>query len=179
MKKTVLVVLSVFLLASSCEKEQVYAYSIDPKLEVYVDRFYDEAMKRGISISKSNLIVEFTSETTNDFCGECLKAKDFNKGQRRVKIVNTSSCWSSKLDQSKETLVFHELGHCLLDREHFDELFPDASPKSIMTTYEQNPYSPCIYVFEENSPSDCNKVNRRAFYIDELFGKSNTPFWLN
>lgn len=35
----------------------------------------------------------------------------------------------------KKLLVFHELGHCLLGREHKDDIYPDGCPKSIMSTF--------------------------------------------
>lgn len=181
MKKCISGLMLIFMIAS-CEKEKQFEYRVDDTFEVYVDQFYEEAAKRGIAIPRNNLIIEFTNEPTNDFCGECRKAGNIEQSQRTIRIQNSNNCWKDRLDLNKETLIFHELGHCLLDREHMDEYYDDGSPKTIMTTFDDGPYSPCIYVLDGGNNADqaeCNRANRRDFYLDELFGISpNFPFWL-
>lgn len=178
----IVLITSIAFLFFSCEKEKIFEYSVDPAFEKYVEQFFVEASLRGVSLKRENLIIEFTNSPTNDFCGQCTKGNNGTQTQRKIKIQNNRTCWSERFEENKETLIFHELGHCFLDRGHFDEYFEDGSPKSIMTTFDEAPFSRCIYDFDggnDSSLSSCNKIDRRTYYIDELFGvKNEKPFWL-
>ncbi|WP_304233313.1 hypothetical protein [Jiulongibacter sediminis] len=175
--------LLIFLLAlfMGCKKESLLLeYRIEEGLEVYVDRFFSEAEKRGVFIEKENLILEFTEVINDDFCGQCERPKRNRAGQRIVSISTDPICWFRESDQNKEALVFHELGHCLLGRDHKDDLFLSGAPRSIMTTILEGPYQPCIYVFGgEEDVKKCNLTVRREYYIDELFDENLTtvPEW--
>lgn len=60
----------------------------------------------------------------------------YNGGAREI-LVDVRS-WDQMSDLSRELLVFHELGHCYLERGHTDETVtsPDGDiPKSIMSTW--------------------------------------------
>ncbi len=165
----------------SCEKKEVsFEYRIEPALEVYVETFFEEAKARGISIPKENLIVEFTDSLPEDFCGQCERPKAGRAGQRIIQIRKNRDCWDIKVSQNKEALVFHELGHCLLGRDHKDEFFPNGAPTTIMTTRLAGPYEPCVYVFgDDQATFKCNKTVRRPYYLDELFNEnlSMYPDW--
>ena len=43
--------------------------------------------------------------------------------------------WQNASLLSREALILHELGHCVLGRGHNDELFPDGREKSLMNSY--------------------------------------------
>lgn len=74
----------------------------------------------------------------------------------KVVIIN-SLHWSTLGEEEKEQLVFHELGHCALNRQHREDLNPDGSPVSIM--YHQM----FGYLLQYS-------VNKQT-YIKELFGR--------
>ena len=178
MKKTFCYV-ALILVLISCKKDSVdveVQYAISPEFTVYVNKFYEEAASRGITIAKENLIVKANLNLgQTDICGKCKQNAQYPTLQRTVEI-NTESlaCWKSMPENNREALVFHELGHCLLGRLlHKDDLFNDGSPKSIMISSNSDLYSPCAYVFDEK-PELCNKTGRRKYYIDELFDE-NTP----
>ncbi|WP_341227590.1 putative metallopeptidase [uncultured Arcticibacterium sp.] len=175
--------LSFFLLLVSlgCEKEAlVFEYRINDSLKTYVNTFYTEAENRGLKLQRENLIVDFVDSLEEDRCGQCERPAGNMEQQRRVLISLTSDCWSQEPQQNKEALVFHELGHCLLNREHKEVLFPSGAPQSIMTLILDGPYQPCEYVIGDN-PSACNKTVRRQYYIDELFSENidTIPSWAN
>jgi hypothetical protein len=173
------ILLLLFTVLFSCEKvEPVFEYKIEPSLEVFVNRFYQEAELRGIILQKTNLIVEALDVLEEDRCGQCQRPKNKREGQRTVKISKARACWSMSSEQNREALVFHELGHCLLNREHKDDLFPSGAPKSIMTTVLNGPYQPCEYVFGEDA-TGCNKTVRRTYYLNELFDEhlKEVPSW--
>ena len=56
----------------------------------------------------------------------------------------------------KEFIIYHELGHCFLDRDHLDEANADGSCVSIMHS------NPGVCFFELKSEN-------REDYLDELF----------
>lgn len=83
-------------------------------------------------------------------------------------IVLDSDYWEKADNYEKESLVFHELGHCILNKDHSTEMissyyFLDYRPKSIM-----HPYSFFQYRYYRDD------------YIKELFTPQATPtdkFW--
>ena len=174
----------VFVFTISCKPEEINeptVYNVDASLTKYVDKFFQEANSRGITIPKENLIVKPATNTADftDICGKCTQNAKFPELQRTVEINTTNSpCWKNISENDKEALVFHELGHCLLNRiAHKNDTFADGSPKSIMVANNTDLYGPCIYAFDEN-PTLCNKTNRRKYYIDELFDeKTAAPSW--
>ncbi|MFK7979626.1 MAG: putative metallopeptidase, partial [Saprospiraceae bacterium] len=50
----------------------------------------------------------------NGYIGLCATT-----GERQ--IVIDEKFWKRSSELSKELIVFHELGHCVLERNHFDE----------------------------------------------------------
>ncbi|AWW00174.1 putative metallopeptidase [Arcticibacterium luteifluviistationis] len=175
--------LAFFLLLASlgCEKEDlVFEYRINDSLKIYVNNFYEEADKRGLNLQEENLIVDFVDSLDEDLCGQCERPGGKDEQQRKVLISITSACWDQEPQQNREALVFHELGHCLLNREHKEILFSSGAPKSIMTRVLDGPYQPCEYVINDNG-SACNKTVRRQYYIDELFNENiaTVPSWAN
>jgi hypothetical protein len=169
--------IGLILLLWACEKSsEPLLYQVDPTIEVYINKFVEEAALRGITIKKENLIAEFTAERTNEVCGQCLTSKkNIEKNQRKITINNSSLCWGTAPNENKEALVFHELGHCLLNRPHKDDLFANSAPASIMFSNNVGPYQPCQYSLGgSNNGADCNFTARRKYYIDELFNP-NTP----
>jgi hypothetical protein len=154
---------------------------VAPEFQKYVDKFFEEVISRGVNIAKENLIVKADKTTSNfsDICGKCTPSNKNSEPQKTVEINSTNSpFWKTISDNDKEALVFHELGHCLLNRiTHKNDTFANGSPKSIMVANNTDLYGPCIYAFDEN-PTLCNKTNRRKYYVDELFDeKTAAPIW--
>jgi hypothetical protein len=109
-----------------------------------------------------------------EICGECLHIK--NGGQRKIIIVQNSYCWLDAATQNREALVFHELGHCLLVRNHREDKLPSGAMSSIMHSQNNGPYSPCVY--DLGGDGDCDKTARRSYYVNELFDPSTpVPEW--
>lgn len=166
------------LLLLSCQKEDPeYEFRVDERVRFYVDDFFKEAQLHGVEIPKENLIIEFGEVSSSEYCGQCERPKNDRKGQRIVRLNSSRECWDTEPSQNKEALVFHELGHCLLGRNHKDDLFPSGAPKSIMTTILDGPYQPCIYVFDDQEYlKKCNLTVRRAYYMNELFNENLDTF---
>lgn len=136
-------ILAILLLISSCSYIE-QDFHIDDGLTNYVDAFYREAESRGIHLVKDNLIVQYGD-----------RSHSFKKGGQRIieierrthdKFVNDGYYWSI------ESLVFHELGHALLNKDHTDHV-------SVMN-YE--------FTFTPYLKSDCVK---KLFYDELMLGK--------
>lgn len=131
--------LSLFFL-SSCTTTQYYR-STD--LSHYVSSFEDEF---NVNIDYPVYFVY-----TDEYAGVCILPK------KEVKIDYKE--WVQMNVGQQEELIYHELGHCSLDKEHDNEMivFDDGIyPKSIM---HQESLSP-----EEGR----HYIKYRQYYIDEL-----------
>jgi hypothetical protein len=153
-------------------------YQVSKEIEVYVDKFIEEAKIRGREFKKENLLAEFGTIDKVGVCGQCSQANaNADKFQKKITIVKNNNCWTTASEESKEALIFHELGHCWLGRiPHNDNVFPNGSPVSIMNSSNENPYGICQYDISNNG--ECDKRPRRKYYIDELFDeKTALPVW--
>ncbi len=163
------------LLVICCSEDQpivdfVPVYDVPEAYQREVDKFIEEAAARGIDLTIDNLIIVDDPTLDVDLCGSCSSSDRRNDLQKTVRI-NARHCWDNP--QMKETLLFHELGHCILGRSHMADTLPNGDPKSLMVASNLTVYSPCVYVFGD-STDHCNFVFKRAYYLDELF-EPNTP----
>lgn len=158
-------------LLASCNKEQDTVYNVPEELQPYVDTLLLEAGRRGISLSvNDNLIIAYGSQTEGILCGSCV----FIGEQRRIEINEAMKCWSDEV--TREALMLHMLGHCVLKRiEHDDSSLPNGDPKSLMSGEFIDQYA-CI--FDLGGSNDCNNLFKRKYYLDELFNPDTpVPAW--
>ena len=169
--KKILFLLSIILLFQTCKKDNGIGaengvYQVDATFESYVQEFIAEGAKRGktIDFSDSGLIVEFSDVVVGGASGFCYV------GQHH--IVIDKSEWTALSEDVRGFLLFHELGHCELDRGHRNDKFDNDVWKSIM----------------RGSPLEGIEVwipvpyfgFRREYLIDELFNEQiSAPTWAN
>ena len=169
MRITALIV--AILLIAGCKKKVEFVYQVPQEFEPYVQKFIAEARTRGRDIVINNLIIQYDSSTSFPYCASSNVISSRNDVQKMI-TVNGHPC--SQNSTQFETLIFHELGHCILGRDHDMSLLPRGDPKSIMYTGDLTMYSPCVYALADS----CNKLYRRGYYIDELFNPSTSlPPW--
>jgi hypothetical protein len=135
-----------FLFLTSCAIDQTIEYKVNPDLMQFVDKFFQEADKRGVVLPRQNLVV--TLHNNLEKMGALGRSKRI--GEQRVVLIdydyfqfNTANGYPLR----NEALVFHELGHALLNQEH-------RNSKSIMNA------NSCYYSY-------CYDGNSEL--IDELF----------
>lgn len=92
--------------------------STDPIFKSYVKTFEKEAQRE---LEKPNFKVgdvpiNFGDTENPDFVGVCFT---YSNGQREVIVRET--WWERSDELARQALIFHELGHCRLDRGHEDE----------------------------------------------------------
>lgn len=136
----------------SCAKE--YGYDVDPEIQPYFDSFEKEAEARGITVDLEiegiGATIDFIRD--NSTVGQC---QNNEEGRRRIHI--DKAFWVEYDHFGKEFIIFHELGHCYLNRGHDNAIKPGNICESIM----QSGISGCINGYGATT---------REEYLDELFG---------
>lgn len=118
---------------------------VDPQFRTYVAGFESTV---GADASDVDLAFKKLPPPT---IGEC------NETDERAWINIDPIFWKSADTNQREELIFHELGHCVLGREHNNSLFSSGCPKSIMNEYEMT--------------SECYESNRQALYLELRVGR--------
>ncbi len=134
-----------------------------PDLNIYLDRFEEEARQRGHDLDLSEVDAVYVDEIERNgtpFCGWGYSNYDGN-GLRRIEISTADFCgWQERSDIERENLFFHEIGHAFFNRSHDESLLCDGSPLSIMNSTTNG-----WRIYEEA------EEEKRAYYISELIDK--------
>lgn len=106
---------------------------IDNELQPYVESFIKEAASQGKEVVNYDTDVVFSDTLVNtspNAVAECGKAEGF-------KVIHVKkSNWDASDAIVREVVMFHELGHCLLDRVHVNSNIPNTNmPGSVMYPY--------------------------------------------
>lgn len=139
---------------------------VDPELRPYVDQFLCAAEERGLSPDLNALTMEFTdgyvTVDNQSFCGYA-----WNFGQEGPPWIQIGRiCWNEYTEEEREILVFHELGHALLQRFHHNQRLPSGSFASLMNSLHT------VGVYDNFT------LQKRSYYLDELFaGEVTLPDW--
>ena len=106
---------------------------------------FEQSMQRhtqGRLSSIGNIPIVFGD--TGTAAGICRTDFDQNDLNWKKTVVIKMSEWKRYSWANQEVLIFHELGHCFLDRGHDDKMVDNATPKSLMhssgsyTYYKEN-----------------------------------------
>jgi len=142
----------------------------DPLEEImeHVEQFKKEATQRGFKLDAKVDALEISVQKRlvvddEEYCGY-VPLTPAGLYSNHVMFATNSGCWGDLSRWSHEVLVFHELGHAILDRAHNEDMFPNGAWVSIMKRRTGFGYT--LY-------GDSN-LERREYYIDELFDE-NTP----
>ncbi len=117
----------------------------------YVSRF-DQLAQSGARTKMRKLRIYFGTMSEPSRAAECGSAAD-----EWMEIVVNLQYWDHASEPSREGLMFHELAHCLLDREHTTRLVNIGGrvvPESLM--------HPIVF-------SDEVYTTFREYYVRELF----------
>ncbi len=129
------------------------SYEVDPILEPYVQKF--EVLSR--TYGRPTEVDDLQAVFTNEFDGsDILGMAEFGPGTPVIKI--NASEWPLLTSAEKEILVFHELGHAILGRDHNNR--EDCRDQGIVL--------PCS-VMNEYLIWDWFYLNHEPFYHNELF----------
>lgn len=139
-------ILLVLLLTLSCGKEKIQEISDheainNPIFDEYVIKF-----EHDIETTKGDIPIYFHPLKSNT-AGLCVT---YSNNKKEVQI--DLDFWNKSNEITKEILIFHELGHCVLNRSHqYGSI--DECPRSIM-----NP----------QLLTDLCYIENREYYINQL-----------
>jgi hypothetical protein len=166
---TIAIVAISALLMVSCQKDENFVSNVDnttattstqsyPKADqalwYYLQGFEKAAAERGITIhlNSTDLTAKIAEIDEANVAGMCTYG-----GHVGHDIVIDKGFWNSTNSvYYKEMVVFHELGHCILGRQHLETAFESNTCKSIMRSGVEG----CM---------DNYTATTRAYYLDELF----------
>jgi hypothetical protein len=172
MFKNVLIVCVIILIGCSRENDFTPVLDVPGEFQPYIDSFVAAASERGHKITINNLIIAYDSSISNAYCAYSNITTSRNNVQKIIYINPHIHCWQN--NRQLETLLFHEMGHCILGREHDTSLLPNGDPKSIMIPGDVSLYAPCVYPIDDS----CNQLYKRDYYLDELFDPGTpVPGW--
>lgn len=149
--QNIIIILLTGLTFSSCSKSNDKV--IESELLTYFEDFELEAEARGVNIeiSKVDISGYIQNIETRGTLGQC---KTYSDGSQEVII--DEQYWNRISSSEKEYLVFHELGHCLLDKEHNDTKDSAGNCISIM----QSGNNDCTGIYNSDN---------RSSLLDQLF----------
>jgi hypothetical protein len=136
----------------SCNKDETELFVAQP-LQEYFDRFVVEGAARNVAVDYTESRVSGYLRIINSpgVIGQCA-----HSDTKPNTVIIDQLYWNTATDLEKEFVVFHELGHCVLNREHLDNSDNMGNCVSIMTSGTGNCHI------------DYTTATRSAL-IDELF----------
>ncbi len=134
-----------------------------PEFEPYINKFVQDGADRGVSIDfeESGLSILLGPITNaENAAGVC-------NGDGTIEIAN--NVWDRLSDNGKEFLIYHELGHCILDYRHRNEMLANNEWHSIMRGGSELTGMSQVVNYSGT---------RKDYYINELFDVSTAePEW--
>jgi len=128
--------------------------TVTPELRPFYVAFEEEAAERGfeINLTQEEVTGNIVQLGNMGVLGVCVRS---DEEPNRVAV--DQEAWAVASDEFKELIVFHELGHCVLNREHLD----DEDANGICVSIMNSGLSGCELSLEDE--------NLREEYLDELF----------
>jgi hypothetical protein len=138
---------------SSCSRGPIPGKVVDiaPEFKPYVEDFIANGKNQNVSIVIDDLSIQFGAMHYSNSIGECYMHDRGTSGT--PEIVINKAAWDSYSVTSREALLFHEMGHCVLWREHVST-WTGSIVTSIMYPYIQ---------------VDSMYLNNWNYYMNELF----------
>lgn len=126
----------------------------DSVFSSYIKKFEEEGRKHyGNDFSVGDIPVNFGETDNESYDGVCIKYTNGTK-----EIIIKKEWWDNRGETSKEMMIFHELGHCRLDKDHDNET----------VTMENNAVVK-MSLMNEVLPSTYSYVQYKAGYLADLF----------
>ncbi len=125
----------------------------------YLQSFERESAQRGNEINLSNSGISLTYKGNDGLSeeeeptGTC-----YHNPEDPNTIVINFADFNNSTRYAREKIIFHELGHCSLNRDHDDSEYSDGNCKSLM----KSSVADCLLVYDAES---------KQAYLDELFSK--------
>lgn len=148
----------------ACKKDEAFIETesgvrvfpeVDEALWPYFEAFELEAAERGVEVDlrESGIAGEITPIDEEHVAGQCSYIPNILSSGN---VTVDSEFWENSSPLFKEFIVFHELGHCFLKRDHRE----DATAQGVCVSLMRSGLGNC---------QDNYNSQTRGVYIDELF----------
>lgn len=108
-------------------EKQIKSLSIDPLARSYVNEFESEPyFGRSIDDLELRFAKINSPNKGTSIAGYCQKSTTYSQGLLETKVIKTPRIvinidyWNTAEDYLKRKLIYHELGHCILNKGHID-----------------------------------------------------------
>jgi hypothetical protein len=128
--------LLLFTIVVSCSVDDVVVYQVDPRLEHYVGKFFEEGRQRGKNFPKNNLIIKVTR---NLLATENRLAVNRGTEGKQILIEIDEGFVSNNDSLYIEYAMMHEFGHGFLKREHTLSYSIMNPVRKSLSGYRKNP----------------------------------------
>ena len=164
-----------FLLLAGCYRPlpPPTVVSIDPAFQQYVNDFVADGQSVGVDVAITNLSIQFTNDLVAETLGECNIERDINGNVIGTpSIVIDAQDWPTESPDYRKVVLYHELGHCVLMRQHVftgtilagycsatSIMYPDIQSQTNMYTenwawYVQEMFYPGLFDFTSQSSAN-------------------------
>lgn len=125
---------------------------VDYRLQTFFDLFEQEAARHGLYLDLEDMGITGVIEEIYEqgVAGTC------QYGRHIAHVTLDLNFWNNSGYYGREMVVFHELGHCVLNRGHYEAEFSNGVCKSIMNSGT----SGCQWAYNSQN---------REYYLGELF----------
>ena len=132
----------------------------NPVFNEYIDKFevHGRIYLKDANFKVGNIPINFLDPEESSVQGICTQYSDGSK-----EIIIRKEWWEQVSKKYHESLIFHELGHCRLGRDHLDEEYEDSDK----TAYKLSLMNGVLVV-----PGEFEKFE--SAYLRELFECSLT-----
>jgi len=167
--KPFFVLIVLFFIVVACQKDEAFTDELtiieketpSPKsypgveraLWPFFERFEQIGAAQGVPV---DLVKEQITGVIEDIEGERVAGQCNFYSHSPNHVIIDSEFWSRVNDNLKELIIFHELGHCVLNRDHREGSLDNGFCLSIMRSGEQA----CL---------DAYNTNTKDYYLEELF----------
>lgn len=166
MKRSLIYLCLSFLTACSSPQNLTKQITVDPAFKSYVGNFESMASKEGHPVNIDNLVVMLDTTMAGPAAGSSWILGTCTMGDVPTVRINSIFWNGGYLVSDKEQLLFHELGHCILNRVHDSSVvWATDSPGYILDSTTMNPFHMSAQFYNVN----------HDYYMKELFGVKELP----
>ena len=130
---------------------------VHPDFQPYLESFKRDAALYKSDVDFYKMVTVFSDVGQDSAAAYCLPATKT--------IVVSTRTWNSIDDKTRKALLYHEWGHCLLKREHVEDInYYTLCPESVMYPYI-DPLQRCYSRYESsyNKELFTNPYNYKTF----------------
>lgn len=154
---TIVAIVSIPFIYSKLSNRPVYT---DPNFKTYLDLFEKDAKKHNVNLDLYKTITIFGIVSEESVAAYCVP--------NTKTIVVSKKTWNELDESSRKALLYHEWGHCILRRDHAEQInYFSMCPESLMYPYI-DPMKTCYKKYEDwyneelfLNPLNFDKFSRR------------------